>query len=267
MTHTEIRESNEQFQGAWSLFAERSPAGELLRSPEVVIASSNVSWALMNAAFLPSELETEAELQRAITAAARYFQPKGRGWMFALCQDWLTPALRARAPELLGAHGLKPALELTGMVADQLLPPSRALAALDMCPVSDAKGRQMVADINAHSYGAPVAVGREGLDVAAFYANGALGMVGHRGGHAATCTAVFNLGGVAYVALVATMTEHRRQGLAETVMRHALAEAGRAWGLQRTVLHATEAGLPIYQRMGYRIVTRFPIYMVLPEGH
>jgi ribosomal protein S18 acetylase RimI-like enzyme len=64
---------------------------------------------------------------------------------------------------------------------------------------------------------------------------------------------------------VATLPEHRRRGYAEAVVRHGLAEARREWGLERTVLHATEAGHPLYQRMGYRDVTRVAFY--LAGGH
>ena len=65
----------------------------------------------------------------------------------------------------------------------------------------------------------------------------------------------------AYVAMVATLRAHRKLGCAEAIMRHALAEARRDWGLERTVLHATPAGLPVYRRMGYHGVTRFLFYL------
>jgi ribosomal protein S18 acetylase RimI-like enzyme len=73
------------------------------------------------------------------------------------------------------------------------------------------------------------------------------------------------VGEVAYIAMVATLPAHRQLGCAEAVMRHALAEAKQAWGMERTVLHATPAGLPVYQRMGYRPVTRFHFYMAPPR--
>jgi predicted GNAT family N-acyltransferase len=63
-----------------------------------------------------------------------------------------------------------------------------------------------------------------------------------------------------YVGWVATAKGHRGRGLAELVMRTSLEAAHRATGLDRTVLHATEAGFPVYVRMGYRAVVGFPVY-------
>jgi predicted acetyltransferase len=63
-----------------------------------------------------------------------------------------------------------------------------------------------------------------------------------------------------YVAWVATAREYRRRGLAELVMRHSLDAAERSTGLQRTILHATEEGRPVYQRMGYRPICIFPTW-------
>jgi ribosomal protein S18 acetylase RimI-like enzyme len=68
------------------------------------------------------------------------------------------------------------------------------------------------------------------------------------------------LNGALHVMCVATMPAHQRRGYAEAVMRHSLAQASRATGLTRTTLHATEAGKPAYQRMGYRETATFTGY-------
>jgi ribosomal protein S18 acetylase RimI-like enzyme len=59
------------------------------------------------------------------------------------------------------------------------------------------------------------------------------------------------------VAMVATLPEYRNRGCAEAVMRYSLAQAREATGLERTVLHASAAGLPLYEEMGYRSVASF----------
>jgi hypothetical protein len=43
-------------------------------------------------------------------------------------------------------------------------------------------------------------------------------------------------------------------------MRRTLLEAREAWGVQRTVLHATPAGQPVYRRMGYVDTLRFDAF-------
>ena len=58
---------------------------------------------------------------------------------------------------------------------------------------------------------------------------------------------------VLYLALVATTPDARRKGYAEAVIRHSLQKAHDTTGLNRTILHATEAGFPVYKRMGSSI--------------
>ena len=261
MSLDEIHESNTQFHGAWRFFARHSPAGEVLDLPEVSIASSNVSWTMMNVAFLPTPVDTPEVLERAAAAATHYFQPRGRGWMFALCEDWLSPRLRERVGELLAPHGLTLSLMATGMVTERLAPVMRPMPALEVHHAWDKQGRTDLADVNARCYALPLETGREAFDHPGLFEGDHKGFVGYRQDEAATGAAVMRLGGVAYVSMVATLPAHRRLGCAEALMRQALAEAHRHWGVERTVLHATALGLPVYRRLGYRPVTRFHFYM------
>ena len=265
----EIRESNTQFLGAWSFFARHVATGEVLELPDVHIASANIRWPMLNVAFLKAPVETEEGLQRAGAAAQRYFEPRGNGWMLAVCEDWLAPGFRPRAAELLAPYGLKTGLDTTGMVTDRLVEPVRPLPALDLRKAEDTRGRNDVADINALAYDVPRDRVRAALDVPAYFSGEGqgVGYVGHLHGEAASSATVLPVDGVAYVAMVATLGAHRRRGCAEAVIRHALDEARRTQGLQRTVLHATPAGPPVYLRMGYRAVTRIHFYMAAAQGH
>jgi predicted acetyltransferase len=57
-----------------------------------------------------------------------------------------------------------------------------------------------------------------------------------------------------FLALVATAPDSRRKGFGEAIVRKALHEGGRRTGLKRATLHATDAGMPVYERIGYRKV-------------
>jgi ribosomal protein S18 acetylase RimI-like enzyme len=257
----DILESNTLFHDAWRFFARASASGEVLELPEVSIAASHVTWAMMNAAFVPRPVETEEALRRAARAAAHYFAPHPRAWMLAVCEDWVPGPLRDRLNVLFAPQGLRPVLVATGMVAERLLPELRPPPRLRWHAASDSRGRCDLADINALSYDVPVATGRKTFDVPGLFTGDNRGYVGYRLDAAATCAAVLRGVGAAYVSMVATHPAHRQLGLAEAVMRHALAEARRDWGLERTVLHATPAGLSVYRRLGYRPVTRFRFFM------
>jgi GNAT superfamily N-acetyltransferase len=60
-----------------------------------------------------------------------------------------------------------------------------------------------------------------------------------------------------YVGLVATHPDHQRKGYAEAVMRRSIEEGQAGFGLTRTTLHASEAGRPLYEAMGYDVGPRF----------
>jgi ribosomal protein S18 acetylase RimI-like enzyme len=238
----------------------------VIDTPDVFIASSNVPWGLLNAAFLPKPVETEAALERSVAAAAQYFTPRKQGWIYILCDDWLAPGLRAKAPAVLEAHGLKLAMGSQGMVAEHLAPPVRPPPALELRLATDTEALRHIADINAIAYASPLEVARESVAVSAVFQGNCQGYVGFMDGEAVSVAAIIRVDGVAYVGYVATLAEHRQRGYAETVMRHGLADARRNWGTDRTVLHATDAGRPLYLSMGYRDVTRFGFYMPVPSG-
>jgi predicted GNAT family acetyltransferase len=63
-----------------------------------------------------------------------------------------------------------------------------------------------------------------------------------------------------FLALVATAPEAQRRGFAEATVRKALFEGAKATGLTRSVLHATPAGAPVYERIGYRKVSTIGFY-------
>lgn len=67
---------------------------------------------------------------------------------------------------------------------------------------------------------------------------------------------VIRTGEVAGVYGVGTVPEARGRGVG-TAASWAAVAAGRAWGCDTIVLQATEMGLPIYERMGFRTVVRY----------
>jgi GNAT superfamily N-acetyltransferase len=248
----EIQESHSQLLGAWSVFARKSRAGEVLELPEVTLATSNVGWPMLNMVVPRAPLTTEAELDSAVTAASRYFEPKGLGWMFGVSEDWLGPPLRVRAGELFAARGLKLVMEPMAMVAERLEAPRRPLPPLEVRRIKDSAGSRHLGDMNTLSYEAPQALGHEAFDVPGFFEGDCQGYVGYVDGQPVCSTATLRVDGLTYVAMVATHPGHRQRGYAEVVLRHALEESRREWGHERTVLHATTMGYPVYLRMGYR---------------
>jgi ribosomal protein S18 acetylase RimI-like enzyme len=262
----EIAESHAQLRGAWRLYAEQSPRGVVLERPEVVIASANADWFVFNTCWVPRPVDSEAVLEEAAASAASYFHPRRLGWVLALGEEQVAPALWPRVPELLRAYGLVHTTELVGMVAERLRPPERPLPELELREAVSAAEWRAFSELNTVAYALPPGLGREVLEAEGMYRGRARGYVGCLQGQATSCTGVYEVQGVAYISMVATHPAWRRQAHAEVLIRHALAQARRTWGLERSVLHATPAGSSLYQHLGYRPVARFLFYLAPPPA-
>ena len=149
------------------------------------------------------------------------------------------------------------AMPMTGMAGDILPmarpehPSIRFKRILDDATIQDS------AQIKCVSYDVPVDTSRSLLKEHALWHKHAYGFVAYEGDEpVSTATAIINENCL-FLFLVATMPEARRKGYGEAVVRHALQTAHEATGIRRTVLHATEAGYPLYSRLGYHATAKF----------
>ena len=90
--------------------------------------------------------------------------------------------------------------------------------------------------------------------------------VGELNGSAVATTAAFIFGPVAWIAMVLVEIESRRQGVATTLLKHAL-DFLDGQGVKTVRLDATAAGQPVYEKLGF--VPEYPLtrYMgIAPVG-
>jgi GNAT superfamily N-acetyltransferase len=76
--------------------------------------------------------------------------------------------------------------------------------------------------------------------------------VGYLGGQPVSCAAAFPVNGTVSIARVATLPEEQGKGYAETVTRQTVSQGQLAMRTTRTALHASDQGVPVYRRMGFR---------------
>lgn len=269
MPHTPsslAEESNRLFQHAWTYFARQLPGGGTTRLPGLLLANGRSPLAFMNAALVTSPLADESELRSHIAHAARHFQADGVHWIFVVANDLVPDALRGRLTEICTDAGLQYMMPMYGMATDSLAPPVRPLPAIDLQVVDTDDLRASVGNLNAAGYAIPAETCRPVTGVSALWKD-MVGVVGLVDGTPAATASVATVDDIAYVALVATAPEQQRKGYAEAVMRHALSLAQERWGPQRTVLHATAAGRPVYTRMGYAENIGFEAFIGLDPNH
>jgi len=204
-----------------------------------------------NHACLSRPIDDLPGMRRRIEPLLRFAAQQGWPWMFSPCDDWLP----AGASEYLSNIGLVPAMALSGMAAECSIEPVAA-AAQDVRPLSGTSGALLVGELNCLAYGMPLEWAEQ-TQWASFFGSDVFSYALYESDQPASTATVFITDNCLNVVCVATAPAFQRKGYAEAVMRHGLNEAMRATGLRHSVLHASEAGRPLYERMGYRTVAKF----------
>jgi ribosomal protein S18 acetylase RimI-like enzyme len=225
----------------------------------VSIASAGVTFQMFNAAFLSEPVASEADLAQRILLANTHFDTRGLEWAYWVCEDWLGGRTRKRSRRAFESLGLRHSVDLPGMVVERVAPPLRRLPHLDVRRVQPGAERDAFCAIGALCFHVPPAWFNQVFDSDAVWQNFA-GYVGYWEGEPVATTAIIRGGDTLGVYNVATVPLHQRRGFGEAVMRYALDDARRRSGLDRVVLQSTPAGLKLYQRMGFRTVTKVAVY-------
>ena len=252
--------------GAWRVMCRDAPGRRIASAGGIDYIFSGLPVPFFNVAVL-TQPSISAPALRAFGHAARaWAADMPVPWFFVVTHDSLEPGVDATA--ILADCGLGAALPLTGMSAAHVTPGDGVPKDLRMS-VSDADAAcATLVDINSAAYEMDLEPAKTVLGKQAFW-NDHVAVLGSVAGAPASGAAVLMVDGCRYVALVATAPAHRRRGYAEAVMRHALDKAASAHGESPTVLHATDAGRPIYARMGYTPISTHTLYMdaALLNGH
>ena len=211
----------------------------------------------MNFGLLNRPAANDADLEHRVTEAIEYFGAFRNPWLFTASEDWLG----RNALSLVSRVGLVRKLDLTGMAAERLSPPVRAFPPnVQLRRIVDEETRTALADLNADAYGVPKEWTRPVVGSAVLWESRLFGTLAHVAGEPALGAFAVPIDKALYVAWVATAKTYQRLGLAELVIRTSLEDARKATGIERTILHATEEGVSVYRRMGYRSVVKFPLY-------
>ena len=236
------------------------PEGDVREIAGVSIAAAGTSFQMFNAAFLSCPVSSPEDLDRRIAVARVHFRARGLMWSFWACEDLLPAKLRSRSVRLFEHGGLRMALRLPGMAAERLLPPRRPLPPMEIRLVADEATMLAFCDIGCTCFHVPLAWFREIFLWKQMWNKELVGYVAYVGGEPVSTAAIVVASGAIGVYNVATLPAHRRRGYGEAVMRYALERAREASGFERTILQATEYGLPLYQSMGYKTVTAVNVY-------
>lgn len=255
-----------QFAGAWRLLCGATPHRVFDRTADIEYVFSGLPIPFFNAAVVTARDVTQDGLERLAADATRWASDKAVPWMFLVTHEAV--AADVDVSSTLASHGLVPLIQMTGMRAQRLAPSRRQADELDLDIPRDDDGYAAIFDVNAAAYGVRLDACKPTHGTRPFW-DGHQPALGRVNGTPVSSAAVFLVDGCRYVALVATLPDRQRRGYAEAAMRHALDAAAAAHGDLPTTLHATEAGRPIYTRMGYEPIASHTAFIETRflEGH
>lgn len=236
------------FVDAWRLMCAGAPRYAEEAGHGIHYVFSGIPIPFFNVALVTDTSVAAEALSAAGQRACDWASKRGVPWLFVVTHETLVAGTDAAVA--LDACGMVPLMPLTGMIAQHIAPPSNVPAELHlMRPQDDGRCAALV-DVNGLAYRMDLDAAKGILGTHAFWSDHfpALGVAD---GTPACAAAVMMVDGYRYVALVATDPARQRRGYGELVMRHALALSALAHGDVPSTLHATEAGRPIYARIGY----------------
>lgn len=199
-----------------------------------------------------------------IARTREFFAPRGHGYTFCLMAHRDGDII-----DTLEAAGVSRFGNSPGMVIEHRLPESPPPESVTFDQVTDAAGARdfgFVSGAAYATYGMPAQIAQAQFEddrmlvqphVAAFVARLDGAPV------AAVMTLVSH--GVAGIYWVGTTPDARGRGLAEACTRLAT-NAGFDMGARIAALQASVMGEPIYRRMGYREITRYPWFVLMPKS-
>jgi ribosomal protein S18 acetylase RimI-like enzyme len=254
-----------QMDGAWRLMCGDVPTSVVEANEAITYIFSGLPVSFFNLAILTgSHLSAEALLALGRDACA-WAVRRPVPWLFMVTHERLAPGVDAAAT--LAASGLAAIMPMTGMRA-RTVTAAATVAGLQLKVPQDDSECSAIVDVNSLAYEMDLAACKTAIGIRKFWKD-QFPVLGILDGKPVSSATVLMVDGVRYVALVATHPGCRRRGFAESAMRQALKNAARVHGETPTVLHATDAGRPIYERMGYESISTHTLFMEkrFLEGH
>lgn len=241
---------------AWRLLAGSSDDRVLEEEDGVLVAAPGGSVVWLNIVFVTQPLR---DPQEQLARAFARLDERGMPFLVRI-RDGLDDTSE-RAAE---AHGLRHTDTIPGMALSPL--PAQAGQPPDGLEITTITNPAMFApfvDIVAATFDIDPQACRHVLTPRLVDLPEAQWYLGFADGQPVASSALITTDGVAGVHYVGTLESHRRRGFGEAMTRHAV-DAGAKGGCRSSTLQASEMGLPIYQRMGFRVVAGYKTF-VRPE--
>ncbi|MGH7246463.1 MAG: GNAT family N-acetyltransferase [Pseudomonadota bacterium] len=252
----------ENLRRAMRFFGQAREDAALREAPGVSLNFSGINYSVFNSALLSTPVVADnGDLQNRIETAAAHFGPHGLRWSFWVCEDLLEGPVRRHSRQAFAARRLRAFTEPPGMLAESLASPTRQLPDIECRRVTDAVARLSFAHITCVAFEIPYMVARDVYEGERAWNGDYTGWIAYANGVPVATAATVIAAGAVGVYSVATLPPWRHHGYSEALLRRVLGDIRERTGIERSVLESSKAGLRLYQKMGYRTVTTFTVYL------
>ena len=244
---------------AMSFFGGVNNRGSVTRLGAVTAISCGRNFPLFNIAMLHQP--ATSNLLSHINATCTYYDSLRFGFCFWLCHDRLPSDLLKRADQVFSASGFlklttPPGLILRGMP----LRPQERYSHIRFRNVDDAATRSTFCHLTSIIFEIPFAIALEIYGGAQGWDDDYAGWIGYHGKEPVSLAISNYQPTVAGFYSIGTLPQYRRRGFGEAALRWCLDRARTDRGINTFVLQSTAAGLSLYNKLGFREVTRFTIF-------
>jgi len=244
-----ITDTREILDAAWRGYFERFRTFFTEETAELRIAGAGIPVPLFNVAYPKQPIRSNQ------------FERVSLDFSHVLARRGVSGLLMGRADWIEAHEGEEPAIRMPGMVAGELIPPARRAPDVEIQEVRGPKMAEEIARLNVLAHGMP-AEEIEPMTCPAMWEAPNHGFLLYAEDEAVASGSASFAAGASYIGWMATDAKHRGRGYAEAILRHMDAFMRRRYGVTESVLHATELGRPVYERVGFRAVDDIVGYLV-----
>lgn len=241
----------------WRVWASSIDGGDVREEDGLLLVATGVPQAWWNVAAVVRPLHRP---EAAIQGAVAHFGRRGQRFILRV-REGVDPATE-RAAE---AAGFVYTDTLPGMTLFPIPPAAAAPASLEIRTVADAATLEDHVQVAAAAFGIEAGGARRLLPMRHVLHPRWRSYVGYAEGQPVAASALLITEDIAGVYWVGTLEAFRGRGYGEAMTWHAVRE-GAAAGCRAATLQASDLGLPIYRRMGFRTVAGYKTYLPPRDG-
>jgi Acetyltransferase (GNAT) family len=260
-------QSVEQLKRVWQMCVQDRGQGDVREEGSLAIRWADNDFSFWNALTNTEVGADGKQLDRMLERASEYMRSRKKTGFLWLFEDLLERDAQESLPAAALRAGLSYGFSGFGMAGDILpLLDAPHHDDLEFVRVRTEEQVEAYGALNCGAYGFAPEVVRSGFSGSKVWTNEIYAYLALKDGVPVAAAATVAADNCLFVILVATASEHQRKGYGEAVTRKALYEGGKATGLRRATLHATMAGMPVYERIGLKKVAKISFYGLSNEA-